>query len=55
MHRDRRKKIGTPVVGVVGYTSAGKSTLVSNLSRTHLESRDRSASFLPSELINRMQ
>lgn len=41
MHRDRRKKVGTPVIGVVGYTSAGKSTLVSNLSRTHLESRDR--------------
>lgn len=41
VHRDRRRKVGTPVIGVVGYTSAGKSTLVSKLSRTHLVSRDR--------------
>lgn len=41
VHRGRRRKMGTPVVGVVGYTSAGKSTLVSALSRTELQTGER--------------
>ena len=31
-HRDRRKSVGAPVVALVGYTNAGKSTLLNRLS-----------------------
>lgn len=32
LHRDRRKYAGAPVVALVGYTNAGKSTLLNRLS-----------------------
>lgn len=28
MHRSRRRRMGVPVVALVGYTNAGKSTLL---------------------------
>ncbi len=31
-HRERRKNVGAPVVALVGYTNAGKSTLLNRLS-----------------------
>ncbi len=31
-HRERRKRVGAPVVALVGYTNAGKSTLLNRLS-----------------------
>ena len=38
-----RRKAGRPIVGVVGYTSAGKSSLVAALSGKHLEAKERYA------------
>lgn len=32
-HRYRRKRLGVPVIALVGYTNAGKSTLLNSLSR----------------------
>jgi len=32
-HRKRRRRLGVPVVALVGYTNAGKSTLLNSLSR----------------------
>ncbi|MFC1872865.1 GTPase HflX [Chloroflexota bacterium] len=31
LYRDRRRKMGVPVVALIGYTSAGKSTLLNSL------------------------
>ncbi|GAC1652991.1 MAG: GTPase HflX [Ktedonobacteraceae bacterium] len=36
-HRDRRKSVGAPVVALVGYTNAGKSTLLNRLSVTSVD------------------
>jgi len=36
LHRSRRKNVGAPVVALVGYTNAGKSTLLNRL--THVKS-----------------
>src|SRR5436309_3447590 len=35
LHRERRKNTGAPVVALVGYTNAGKSTLLNRLARAH--------------------
>jgi GTPase len=35
LHRDRRKVTGAPVVSLVGYTNAGKSTLLNRLANAH--------------------
>jgi len=35
MHRERRKYAGAPVVALVGYTNAGKSTLLNRLADAH--------------------
>ena len=37
-HRERRKRVGAPVVALVGYTNAGKSTLLNRLSVSSIDS-----------------
>ena len=39
--RKRRKRRGVPVLSIVGYTNAGKSTLLRNLTRTEVAVEDR--------------
>src|SRR5438270_10486344 len=41
LHRERRKYTGAPVVALVGYTNAGKSTLLNRLSSTHSLAEDK--------------
>lgn len=41
LYRRRRKEIGTPIVALVGYTNAGKSTLFNTLSKASVEVEDR--------------
>eukprot|EP00884_Botryococcus_braunii_P017700 jgi/Botrbrau1/4613/Bobra.60_2s0096.2 len=41
VQREGRRKSGRPVVAVVGYTNAGKSSLVTALSGQHVSARDR--------------
>lgn len=36
LHRDHRRQSGTPVVALVGYTNAGKSTLINALSTSNV-------------------
>jgi GTPase len=40
LHRDSRKRVPYPIVAVVGYTNAGKSTLFNRLSRASVLSAD---------------
>ncbi len=40
-HRARRARAGLPVVSIVGYTNAGKSTLLNNLTRSNVLAEDR--------------
>ncbi len=41
LHRDRRKSSGAPVVALVGYTNAGKSTLLNHLASAHSLAEDK--------------
>ncbi|MGB5924545.1 MAG: GTPase HflX [Dehalococcoidia bacterium] len=41
LYRRRRKETGTPVVALVGYTNAGKSTLFNTLSKASVDVEDR--------------
>jgi len=41
LYRHRRKKSGIPVVALVGYTNAGKSTLLNTLSQADVRSENR--------------
>jgi GTP-binding protein HflX len=39
--RSRRGKTGIPILSIIGYTNAGKSTLFNLLTRSHLQVEDR--------------
>jgi GTP-binding protein HflX len=41
LYRRRRKETGTPIVALVGYTNAGKSTLFNTLSKASVDVEDR--------------
>jgi GTP-binding protein HflX len=41
LHRERRKYAGAPVVALVGYTNAGKSTLLNRLAGSHNLAEDK--------------
>jgi GTP-binding protein HflX len=41
LYRTRRKETGTPIVALVGYTNAGKSTLFNTLSKARVDVENR--------------
>lgn len=40
-HREQRRKTATPVIALVGYTNAGKSTLLNSISGANVVAEDR--------------
>jgi GTPase len=40
-HRQRRRRSGVPIVALVGYTNAGKSTILNTLAHTHVYTADQ--------------
>ncbi len=46
LYRRRRREIGTPIVALVGYTNAGKSTLFNTLSKASVEVENKPFSTL---------
>jgi GTP-binding protein HflX len=40
LHRRARRRVPYPVVALVGYTNAGKSTLFNRLAKAHVDARD---------------
>ncbi len=41
LRRKVRKKDGIPVISIIGYTNAGKSTLLNTLTRSNVQAEDR--------------
>jgi GTP-binding protein HflX len=41
MRRNRRKRVGLPLVAIVGYTNAGKSTLLNRMTQSRVEAADK--------------
>ncbi len=41
LYRDRRRRAGVPIVGLVGYTNAGKSTLLNSLTGAGVLAEDK--------------
>ncbi len=41
MRRGRRKKVGLPLVSIVGYTNAGKSTMLNRMTHSTVDAEDK--------------
>ena len=41
LHRNARRRVPYPIVALVGYTNAGKSTLFNRLTEAHVEAKDQ--------------
>ncbi|MEE2749964.1 MAG: GTPase HflX [Myxococcota bacterium] len=41
MRRNRRRRVGLPMVTLVGYTNAGKSTLLNRMTRSDVDAEDK--------------
>jgi GTP-binding protein HflX len=41
LRRQRRKRVGLPMVSIVGYTNAGKSTLLNRMTRSTVDAEDK--------------
>ena len=41
LRRDRRKRVGLPLVALIGYTNAGKSTLLNRMTRSSVDAEDK--------------
>ena len=41
LRRARRKRVGLPTVAIVGYTNAGKSTLLNTMTRSKVDAEDK--------------
>jgi len=41
LRRTRRKRVGLPQVAIIGYTNAGKSTLLNTMTRSNVDAEDK--------------